>query len=96
MGTTFEQDPTLQRPIGPELDGPAGVEVLTVEVTGADRFTVFAEADYFRGITRAIPRSRKTSRFACTCDPLAHESPAGQTGSGARPPKGWSRGWVLT
>jgi ribosome maturation factor RimP len=53
MSTTFEKEQTLQRQIGREVESALpGVEVLAVELTGTDRFTVFV--DHATGVDHAL------------------------------------------
>ena len=53
MSTTFEKEQTLQRQIGREVESALpGVEVLAVELTGTDRFTVFV--DHEAGVDHAL------------------------------------------
>ena len=53
MSTTFEKEQTLQRQIGPEVESALpGVEVLAVELSGNDRFTVFV--DHAEGVDHAL------------------------------------------
>jgi ribosome maturation factor RimP len=51
--TTYEQERTLQRQIGREVEAALpGVEVLAVELQGPDRFTVFV--DHADGVDHAL------------------------------------------
>ena len=53
MSTTHEKEQTLQRQIGREVESTLpGVEVLAVELTGTDRFTVFV--DSAEGVDHAL------------------------------------------
>ena len=53
MSTTHETEQTLQRQIGREVESALpGVEVLAVELTGTDRFTVFV--DHADGVDHAL------------------------------------------
>jgi ribosome maturation factor RimP len=53
MSTTHEKEQTLQRQIGREVESALpGVEVLAVELTGPDRFTVFV--DHADGVDHAL------------------------------------------
>jgi len=53
LSTTFEKEQTLQRQIGPEVESALpGVEVLAVELSGNDRFTVFV--DHAEGVDHAL------------------------------------------
>jgi ribosome maturation factor RimP len=53
MSTTFEKEQTLQRQIAREVESALpGVEVLAVELTGTDRFTVFV--DHAAGVDHAL------------------------------------------
>ena len=53
MSTTFEKEQTLQRQIGAEVESALpGVEVLAVELSGNDRFTVFV--DHAEGVDHAL------------------------------------------
>ena len=53
MSTTHEREQTLQRQIGREVESALpGVEVLAVELTGPDRFTVFV--DHADGVDHAL------------------------------------------
>lgn len=53
MSTTFEKEQTLQRQIGREVESALpGVEVLAVELSGTDRFTVFV--DHADGVDHAL------------------------------------------
>ena len=53
MSTTFEKEQTLQRQIGREVESALpGVEVLAVELSGTDRFTVFV--DHAAGVDHAL------------------------------------------
>jgi ribosome maturation factor RimP len=53
MSTTFEKEQTLQRQIGREVESSLpGVEVLAVELSGTDRFTVFV--DHANGVDHAL------------------------------------------
>jgi ribosome maturation factor RimP len=53
MSTTFEKEQTLQRQIGREVESALpGVEVLAVELSGTDRFTVFV--DHANGVDHAL------------------------------------------
>ena len=53
MSTTFEKEQTLQRQIGREVESALpGVEVLAVELSGKDRFTVFV--DHADGVDHAL------------------------------------------
>jgi ribosome maturation factor RimP len=51
--TTYEKERTLQRQIGREVEAALpGVEVLAVELSGPDRFTVFV--DHAEGVDHAL------------------------------------------
>jgi ribosome maturation factor RimP len=51
--TTFEKEQTLQRQIGREVESALpGVEVLAVELSGSDRFTVYV--DHAEGVDHAL------------------------------------------
>jgi ribosome maturation factor RimP len=53
MSTTHAKEQTLQRQIGREVESALpGVEVLAVELTGPDRFTVFV--DHADGVDHAL------------------------------------------
>ena len=53
MSTTHETEQTLQKQIGREVESALpGVEVLAVELTGTDRFTVFV--DHADGVDHAL------------------------------------------
>jgi len=53
LSTTFEKEQTLQRQIGAEVESALpGVEVLAVELSGNDRFTVFV--DHAEGVDHAL------------------------------------------
>jgi ribosome maturation factor RimP len=53
VSTTFEKEQTLQRQIGREVESALpGVEVLAVELSGTDRFTVFV--DHAAGVDHAL------------------------------------------
>ena len=53
MSTTHEKEQTLQRQIGREVESALpGVEVLAVELTGPDRFTVFV--DHAEGVDHVL------------------------------------------
>lgn len=53
MSTTLEKEQTLQRQIGREVESALpGVEVLAVELSGTDRFTVFV--DHADGVDHAL------------------------------------------
>jgi ribosome maturation factor RimP len=53
MSATFEKEQTLQRQIGREVESALpGVEVLAVELSGTDRFTVFV--DHADGVDHAL------------------------------------------
>ena len=65
MSTTHEKEQTLQRQIGREVESALpGVEVLAVELTGTDRFTVFV--DHADGVDHALSRASPTC-CASTC-----------------------------
>ena len=53
MSVTYEKEQTLQRQIGREVETALpGVEVLAVELSGPDRFTVFV--DHANGVDHAL------------------------------------------
>jgi ribosome maturation factor RimP len=53
MSITHEKEQTLQKQIGPEVETALpGVEVLAVELSGPDRFTVFV--DHAEGVDHAL------------------------------------------
>lgn len=53
MSTTYEQERTLTRQIGREVESALpGVEVLAVELQGPERFTVFV--DHAEGVDHAL------------------------------------------
>lgn len=61
MSTTHEKERTLTRQIGREVEGTVhGVEVLAVELSGPDRFTVFI--DHPEGVDHALC-ARVTSKL---------------------------------